>query len=119
MGVTNHLRINYHPVESTLETNDFKVALLHLGISDILKMRSSTYIEKLVLDMKMIINKCKSFGVQKFIILYYLEAPYSIYSPRKVVTKRISKLGKMISRFKVSGSTSIKKSLYSANTIRQ
>ena len=33
------------------------------------KNRSSPDIEKLILDIKMIINKCKSFGVQKFMIL--------------------------------------------------
>ena len=44
-------------VEPTLETSDFKVALLHVGINDILKNRSSPDIEK-----------CKSFEVQKFII---------------------------------------------------
>ena len=55
-------------VEPTLETSDFKVALLHVGINDILKNRSSPDIEKLILDIKMIIDKCKSFEVQKFII---------------------------------------------------
>ena len=55
-------------VEPTLETNDFKVALLHVGINDILRNRSSPDIKKLILDIKMIIDKCKSFGVQKFII---------------------------------------------------
>ena len=57
-------------VEPTLETNDFKVALLHVDINDILKNRSSPDIEKLILDTKMIIYKCNSFGVQKFIISY-------------------------------------------------
>ena len=52
-------------VEPTLETNDFKVALLHVDINDILKNRSDPDIEKLILDTKMIIDKCKSFGVQK------------------------------------------------------
>ena len=56
-------------VEPTLEINDFKVALLHVGINDILKNRSSLDIGKLILDIKMIIDKCKSFGLQKFIIL--------------------------------------------------
>ena len=55
-------------VEPTLETSDFKVALLDVGINDILKNRSSPDIEKLILDIKMIIDKCKSFEVQKFII---------------------------------------------------
>ena len=55
-------------VEPTLETNHFKVALLHVDIKDILKNRSTPDIEKLILDIKMIIDKCKSFGVQKFII---------------------------------------------------
>ena len=47
---------------------DFKVALLHVGIKDILKNRSSPVIEKLILDIEVIIDKCKSFGAQKFII---------------------------------------------------
>ena len=51
-----------------METDDCKVELLHLGINDILKNRSSLDIEKLTLDIKMIIDKCKPFGVQKFII---------------------------------------------------
>ena len=55
-------------VEHSLKTNDFEVALLLVSISDILKNRSSPVIEKLVLDLKMIIYKCKSSGVQKFII---------------------------------------------------
>ena len=55
-------------VEPTLETNNFKVAHLHVDINDILKNRSSPDTEKLILDTKMIIDKCKSFGVQKFII---------------------------------------------------
>ena len=56
-------------VQLTLEINDFKVALLHAGISDILKNRSSLDIGKLILDIKMIIDKCKYFGLQTFIIL--------------------------------------------------
>ena len=55
-------------VEPTLQANYFKVAFLHVGINDILKARSSPDIEKLLLDIKMITDKCKSFGVQKFII---------------------------------------------------
>ena len=51
-------------VEPTSETNDFKVALLHVDINDILKNRSDPDIEKLILDTKMIIDKCKFFGVQ-------------------------------------------------------
>lgn len=51
-------------VEPTLETNDFKVVLLHVDINDILKNRSGPDIEKLILDTKMIIDKCKFFGVQ-------------------------------------------------------
>ena len=47
----------------------FKVALLHAGINDILKNRSSLDIGKLILDIKMIIDKCKSFGLQAFINL--------------------------------------------------
>ena len=54
-------------VKPTLETNGFKVALLHVSINDVRKTRSSPDIEKLILDIKMIIDKCKSFGVQKFI----------------------------------------------------
>ena len=56
-------------VQPTLEINYFKVALLHAGINDILKNRSSLDIGKLILDIKMIIDKCKSFGLQTFIIL--------------------------------------------------
>ena len=55
-------------VEPTLETNDFKVVLLHVSINDILKNRSSPDIEKLMLAINMIISKCKSFGVQNIII---------------------------------------------------
>ena len=47
-------------VDLTLKTNDFKVALLHVGINGILKNRSSPDIYKVILDIKMIINKCKS-----------------------------------------------------------
>ena len=50
-------------VEPTLETNDFNVVLLHVDINYILKNRSSPDIEKQMLDIKMIIDKCKSFGV--------------------------------------------------------
>ena len=55
-------------VEHSLKTNDFEVASPLVSISDILKNRSSPVIEKLILDLKMIIYKCKSSGVQKFII---------------------------------------------------
>ena len=44
-------------VEPTLETNDFKVALLHVGINNFLKNRSSPDIERLILDTQMIIDK--------------------------------------------------------------
>ena len=54
--------------EPTIEANGFKVALLHVAIKDILKNRSSPDIEKLILGIKMIIDKCKSFRIQKFII---------------------------------------------------
>ena len=54
--------------ESTLETNYFKVAILHVGINNILKNRSSSDIEKLILDIKIIIDKWKSFEFQKFLI---------------------------------------------------
>ena len=54
--------------EPTTEANGFKVALLHVAIKDILKNRSSPDIEKLILGIKMIIDKCKSFRIQKFII---------------------------------------------------
>ena len=54
--------------EPTIEANGFKVALLHAAIKDILKNRSSPDIEKLILGIKMIIDKCKSFRIQKFII---------------------------------------------------
>ena len=64
LGASTH-EMNY--VEPTLETNDFKVALLHVGIKDILKNRSSPDIEKLILDIKMIIYSCNSFGFQKII----------------------------------------------------
>ena len=47
-------------VDLTLKTNDFKIALLHVGINSILKSRSSPDIEKVIVDIKMIINKCKS-----------------------------------------------------------
>ena len=53
-------------VEPTLETNDFKVAFLHVGINDILKNRSSPDIEKLISDIKMITDKCKSCGIHYF-----------------------------------------------------
>ena len=53
-------------VEPTLETNYFKVVLLHVGINDILKNIPRPGIENLILNIKMIIDKCKSFGIQKF-----------------------------------------------------
>ena len=70
LGVSAHEMKFY--VEPTLETNDFKVALLHVGINNILRNRSSPDIKKLILDIKMIIDKCKSFGVQKFFILGFI-----------------------------------------------
>ena len=54
--------------EPTLETNYFKVAILDVGINNVLKNRSSSDIEKLILDIKIIIDKCNSFEVQKFLI---------------------------------------------------
>ena len=54
-------------LEPTLETNDFEVALLHVNINDILKNRLSPDIEKLILDTKMISDKCNSLGVYMFI----------------------------------------------------
>ena len=53
--------------EPTLETNDFEVALLHVSMNDILKNRSSPDIDKLILDTKMISDKCKSLGVHMFV----------------------------------------------------
>ena len=54
--------------EPTLETDYFKAAILHVGINNVLKNRSSSDIEKLILDIKIIIDKCNSFEVQKFLI---------------------------------------------------
>ena len=54
--------------EPTLETNYFKVAILDVGINNVLKNRSSSDIEKLILDIKIIIDKCNSSEVQKFLI---------------------------------------------------
>ena len=52
--------------ELTLETNYFKVVLLHVGINDILKNIPRPGIENLILNITMIIDKCKSFGIKKF-----------------------------------------------------
>ena len=43
---------------------DFKVALLHVGINDILKNRLSPDIGMLIFDINLIIGKCKSSGVK-------------------------------------------------------
>ena len=52
--------------ELTLETNYFKVVLLHVGVNDILKNIPRPGIENLILNITMIIDKCKSFGIKKF-----------------------------------------------------
>ena len=64
LGASAH-RMKFY-VEPTLETNYFKVVLLHVGINDILKNIPRPGIKNLILNIKMIIDKCKSFGIQKF-----------------------------------------------------
>ena len=68
-------------LEPKLETNDFEVALLHVSMNDILKNRSSPDIEKLILDTKMISDKCKSFGVHMFIsgFIFHRQVERSIF----------------------------------------
>ena len=56
----NEMKFYIKPI---LETNEFKVAFLHVGINSKLKNRSSPDIESLILDIRMIIDKYKTFEV--------------------------------------------------------
>ena len=56
-----------HYIDATLEESNFEVAVIHVGVKDL--MNSNNSVEKLLKNIYGMAEKCKSIGVKKVFIL--------------------------------------------------
>ena len=57
-----------HYVDTTLQDNLFKVAVIHISISDIVNNKNSLNTDHMLENIKNIALKCKRYGIQKVLI---------------------------------------------------
>ena len=57
-----------HYVVTTLQDNSFEVAVIHIGINDIVNNKSYLNTDHMLQNIKNIAQKCKRYGIQKVLI---------------------------------------------------
>ena len=57
-----------HYVDTTLQDNLFEVAVIHIGINDIVNNKNSLNTDHMLENIKNIALKCKRYGIQKVLI---------------------------------------------------
>ena len=57
-----------HYVDTTLQDNLFEVALIHIGINDIVNNKKFLNTDHMLENIKNIARKCKKYGIQKVLI---------------------------------------------------
>ena len=65
--LVTHLK-NFYTMEPTLKNEEFDVALLYVGVNDLLNDESQDSVQSLLDSFKQISLKCKSAGVTRILI---------------------------------------------------
>ena len=63
-----------HYIDRTLEDHSFEVVIIHIGVNDIISNRSSTNFDHVLKNIKNIVRKCRSYGIENIFISGLLQA---------------------------------------------
>ena len=74
-GVTSKDLLHY--VDTTLQDNLFEVAVIHIGINDIVNNKNYLNTDHMLENIKNIARKCKRYGIQKVLISGLLTKMFS------------------------------------------
>ena len=72
-----------HFIDATLEESNFEVAVIHMGVNDL--MNSNNSVDKLLKNIYSMAEKCKNNGVKKVFILSIVKNN-RIPLPRKLIS---------------------------------
>ena len=65
-GATSENLLHY--IDTTLQDNSFEVAVIHIGINDIVNNKNSLNTDHILQNIKDTAQKCMRYGVQKALI---------------------------------------------------
>ena len=57
-----------HFIDKTLENHSFEIAIIPIGVNDIISNRNSPDFDDVLKDMKNIFQKCRSYGIENIFI---------------------------------------------------
>ena len=78
-----------HYVDTTLQDNLFEVALIHIGINDIVNNKKFLNTDHMLENIKNIARKCKKYGIQKVLI-------WGLLTTNRVAQDVIEEVNKLI-----------------------
>ena len=58
-----------HYIDRTLEDHSFEVVIIHIGVNDIISNRSSPNFDHVLKNIKNLVQKCRSYGIENFFFL--------------------------------------------------
>ena len=66
-GATSKDLLNH--IDRTLEDHSFEVVIIHIGVNDIISNRSSPNFDHVLKNIKNLVQKCRSYGIENFFFL--------------------------------------------------
>ena len=89
-GTTSKDLLNH--IDRTLEDHSFEVVIIHIGVNNIISNRSSPNFDHVLKNIKNIVQKCRSYGMENIFI-------FGLLQTTRITADVIGKVNELIKDF--------------------